>query len=370
MNSTAEQHIHFCKTEDGVSIAYATFGQGAPLVKVANWLSHLEYDWKSPVWRHWLEGLSRRHHLIRYDERGCGLSDWEVDDFSLEAWVRDLEAVVDAAGLDRFPLLGLSQGGPIAIAYAAKHPERVTHLILHGSYVRGRLHRQPGEEQLREIEMFYELITLGWGKSNPAFRQVFTTMFIPEASSEQMHWFNDLQRISTTPENAARIRRTFSTIEVSDLAQKIKIPTLILHPKNDAIVPFQEGRHMATLIPGSRFVPLESSNHILLADEPAWEYFLEEVDQFLGVTDDGAATLGSAATEARLPDYADLTLREREVLELLAQGYRNQEIAQKLVLTPKTVRNYISIIFGKLGVHSRGEAIVRAREAGFGHDLT
>lgn len=364
MNHIPEQHIHFCKTKDGVSIAYAAVGQGATLVKAANWLSHLEYDWTSPVWRHWLEGLSRHHRFFRYDERGCGLSDWDIDDFSLDAWVRDLEAVVDAAGLDRFPLLGISQGGPIAITYAARHPEKVTHLILHGTYALGRLRRQPSADQLREIEVFNELIALGWGKSNPAFRQVFTNMFMPEASGEQLHWFNELQRVSSTPENAVRIRKTFASIDVTDLASKIEIPTLIFHPKNDAIVPFEQGRFMATLIPGSRFVPLESNNHILLADEPAWAQFLEEVYDFLGVAS------GPADTKVDLPDYADLTLREREVLELLARGYRNQDIAQELVLTPKTVRNYISIIFGKLGVHSRGEAIVRAREAGFGRDST
>lgn len=235
MKDSLEQHIHFCRAQDGVSIAYATSGRGAPLVKAANWLSHLEYDWHSPVWRHWLEGLSRHHRLIRYDERGCGLSDWEIEDFSLAALVRDLEAVVDAAGLDRFPLLGISQSGPIAIAYTAQHPEKVTRLILHGAYARGRLQRRPSANQLREIEVLNELIALGWGKSNPAFRQVFTTMFMPEASPEQMHWFNDLQRVSASPENAIRIRKSFSAMDVTDLAPKIKVPTLILHPQNDAV---------------------------------------------------------------------------------------------------------------------------------------
>jgi pimeloyl-ACP methyl ester carboxylesterase/DNA-binding CsgD family transcriptional regulator len=362
-----EQNIHFCRTTDGISIAYATSGQGKPLVKVANWLSHLEYDWKSPVWRHWLEGLSSHHQLIRYDERGCGLSDWDIDDFSLDAWVRDLEAVVDAAGLDRFPLIGISQGGPIAITYAARHPDKVTHLILYGTYARGRLVRQPSEQQVREIEMLYEMILLGWGKSNPAFRQAFTTMFMPEATSEQMHWFNDLQRVSATPENAVKIRKTTSSIDVRDLSLKITIPTLILHPKNDAVIPFEEGRLLATLMPGSRFVPLESSNHILLADEPAWGEFLEEIGHFLGESGEPAG-LVEGETRPKPTGYEILTLREREVLELLAQGYRNQEIAQELVLTPKTIRNYISIIFAKLGVSSRGEAIVKAREAGFGRD--
>jgi pimeloyl-ACP methyl ester carboxylesterase/DNA-binding CsgD family transcriptional regulator len=366
MNGLPEQHIQFCRAADGVNLAYTSVGKGTPLVKAANWLSHLEYDWTSPVWRHWLEGLSRHHRFIRYDQRGCGLSDWDVDRFSLEAWVSDLEAVVEAAGLDHFALLGISQGAPIAITYAVRHPEKVTHLILHGSYARGRLHRRPSADQEREIEVFQELISLGWGKSNPAFRQVFTSMFMPEATVEQMQWFNELQRVSSSPENAVRIRSQFSTIDVSSLAPKIRIPTLILHSKNDAVVPFQEGRLLATLIPQSRFVPLESNNHILLADEPAWRKFLEEAALFLG--DPGPADTGGAEKgEALIGDY---TLREREVLTLLAQGFGNQDIARELVLTPKTVRNYISIIYNKLGVHSRGEAIVRAREVGFGKEIS
>ena len=366
MNVLPEQHIQFCRTADGANLAYTSVGEGTPLVKVANWLSHLEYDWTSPVWRHWVEGLSRHHCFIRYDQRGCGLSDWDVDEFSLEAWVSDLEAVVEAAGVDRFALLGISQGGPIAITYAVRHPENVTHLILHGSYARGRRHRNPNADQNREIEVFQELIALGWGKSNPAFRQVFTTMFMPDATVEQMQWFNELQRVSASPENAVRIRSQFSTINVSSIAPLIKIPTLIFHPKNDAVVPFQEGRLLATLIPKSKFVPLESNNHILLADEPAWEKFLEEVALFLG--DPGPEDAGEAEREETAA--GDFTLREREVLNLLAQGFSNQDIARELVLTPKTVRNYISLLYNKLGVHSRGEAVVRAREFGFGKDIS
>lgn len=360
-----EQQIRFCQTSDGVSIAYATVGQGPPLVKTSNWLSHLEYDWQSPVWRHWLEALAQHHCLIRYDERGCGLSDWNVEDISLDAWLEDLEAVIAAAGVDRFPLFGLSRGGPIAITYAVRHPERVSHLILCGSYVRGWKHRDLSEEKRAELEMLYDLIRLGWGQSNPAFRQVFTTLFMPDATTDQLHWFNDLQRVSTSPENAVKLRQVSGQLDVTDLARQIKVPTLILHAQRDAVVPFAEGRRLATLIPDARFVPLDSNNHILLEDEPAWEHFLAEVRDFLGVADqvpDSKAELPSsqaAGTE-------ELTLREREVLDLLAQGYRNAEIAQELVLSPKTVRNYVSIIFSKLGVDSRGEAIVRAREAGFG----
>lgn len=278
-----EQHLHYCMTPDGVRLAYATVGHGTPLVKAANWLSHLEYDWHSPVWRHWLESLAESHQLIRYDERGCGLSDWDVEGFTLESWVHDLETVVDAAGIERFPLLGISQGGPIAITYAVRHPERVSHLILYGSYVRGKSHRDLSPEKAQEVKMLGELIRLGWGQESPAFRQVFTTMFIPEGTSEQWSWFNELQQVSASPDNAYRIFDGFNHINVSHLAPRVSAPTLILHAEEDGRIPLEEGRRIAALIPNSRFVPLKSKNHILLQTEPAWEQFLGEVRAFLGV---------------------------------------------------------------------------------------
>jgi serine/threonine protein kinase/pimeloyl-ACP methyl ester carboxylesterase/tetratricopeptide (TPR) repeat protein len=278
-----DQQIRFCTSTDGASIAYATVGSGPPLVKAANWLSHLEFDWQSPVWRHWLKELSRYQTLVRYDERGCGLSGWNVEDFTLDAWVRDLEAVVDSLKLERFPLFGMSQGGPIAIAYAARHPEKVSHLILYGSYARGRGHRGLSKEEMEERELTIRLIKVGWGKEHPAFRQVFTSLFIPEGTPEQLHWFNELLRITTPTENAARIIRGFDQIDVCELAAKLDVPTLVLHAQNDLRVPFGEGRYLASLIPGARFIPLEGKNHILLEDEPAWPRFLKEVREFLGV---------------------------------------------------------------------------------------
>ncbi len=367
-----EQQIRFCQTGDGTNIAYATVGQGPPLVKAANWLSHLEYDWQSPVWRHWLGNLAKHHQLIRYDERGCGLSDWQAGDFSLEAWVDDLESVVSAVKLDRFPLLGISRGGPIAIAYAARHPDKVSQLIVYGGYAHGWRNRELNRRHQEELEMLQDLIRLGWGKSNPAFRQVFSSLFMPEATAEQMQWFNDLQRVSTSAENAVRMREASAQVDVIDLAQQIQVPCLIIHARGDAVVPFVEGRRLATLIPGARFVSLDSVNHILLEDEPAWPHFLREVYDFLGVVEvgtvepairQGKAVRGVSPVVKSLPG---LTLRERDVLDLIARGYRNEEIAQELVLSPKTVRNYISIIFNKLGVKSRGEAIIRAQESGFG----
>jgi pimeloyl-ACP methyl ester carboxylesterase len=281
--SVAGQTIRFCTSADGARIAYATTGSGPPMVKAANWLNHLEFDWDSPVWRHWLRELGRDHTLVRYDERGCGLSDWSADEMSVDAWVRDLEAVVDALELERFPLLGISQGAPIAIAYAVRHPERVSHLVLYGGYLRGRLHRAASARELEERELMIHMVRVGWGQDHPAFRQVFTTLFIPEADSEQVTWFNELQRVSATPENAARMLEAFDRIDVRELTPRVRAPTLVLHAKGDLRVPFAEGRLIATSVPGARFVPLEGRNHLLLDGEPAWDRFLETVRGFLGV---------------------------------------------------------------------------------------
>jgi serine/threonine protein kinase/DNA-binding SARP family transcriptional activator/pimeloyl-ACP methyl ester carboxylesterase/predicted ATPase len=278
-----EQEIHFCLTADNVRLAYAVAGSGPPLVKAANWLSHLEYDWESLVWRHWLQGLSRHHRLIRYDERGCGLSDWDAADMSFDAWLRDLETVVDAAGLDRFPLLGISQGGAVALAYAVRHPERVSHLILYGSYARGKLQRNLSETQLLEVKTLLDLIKIGWGRENPAFRQVFSALFMPDGTPEQIRAFNELQRVSSSPENAARIVSGFNGINVTELARQVSVPTLVLHAREDGRIPFAEGRLLAALIPDARFVPLESKNHILLEHEPAWQQFLTEFYSFVKV---------------------------------------------------------------------------------------
>ena len=279
-----DQQIRFCTSPDGVSLAYAVVGKGPALVKAANWLSHLEYDWNSPVWRHWLTGLAREHTLVRYDERGCGLSDWHVEDFSLDAWVLDLETVVDAMGLDRFPLLGISQGASIAIAYAVRHPEKVSHLILYGGYVRGQLHRDLTPEKRQEIDVMLQLIKIGWGQEQPAFRQVFSMLFLPEGTPEQLHAFNELQRITTSPEIAARIVSGFRVIDVRELAMQVTQPTLVLHAKDDLRVPFEEGRLVAAMIPDARLIPLEGKNHILLESEPAWKRFLDEVNAFLEET--------------------------------------------------------------------------------------
>jgi pimeloyl-ACP methyl ester carboxylesterase/DNA-binding winged helix-turn-helix (wHTH) protein len=276
-----EQRIQFCTASDGVRIAYATSGAGPPLVKPANWLTHLEYDWESPVWRHWLRELSRDHTLVRYDERGVGLSDRVVADLSFEAWVRDLETVVDAMGLERFPLLALSQGCAVAIAYAARHPERVTRLVLYGGYVQGAIARAHTPEELEEAKLLMHQLPAFWGRDNPAFRLFFAARFLPDGTPEQMRWFSELQRITTSPAEAVRLRSTAADIDVSELAPHVRAPTLVLHATEDAVVPFDQGRLMAALVPGARFIPLDGRNHVLLEGEPAWSRFVDEVRRFL-----------------------------------------------------------------------------------------
>jgi len=276
---SVEQQIRFCTVGDGVRIAYALVGQGPTIVKSANWMNHLEYDWESPVWRHMFEELSRDHLLVRYDARGNGLSDWEVEDISFDAFVRDLEAVIDVAAPERFALLGISQGCAVSVAYAVRHPERISHLILYGGSVKGW--RLQGSQVREKWEAMNALMRHGWGQDNPAFRQMFTALFMPGATPEQMHWFNDLQRASTSPENALRIREAIAEFDVEALLPKISAPTLVLHARDDAVAPFKAGREYAIGIPGARFVPLESQNHLLLESEPAWSRFLSEIKTFL-----------------------------------------------------------------------------------------
>jgi len=279
------QEIRFCRARDGVTLAYAESGSGMPMIKAANWLSHLEFDAQSPVWRHWWAALSARYRFIRYDERGCGLSDRNPASITFDDWVSDLEAVVDAAGIERFVLLGVSKGGAIATAYAAKHPERVSHLVIHGAFAVSKLGRAEDEAARKRVWLEVEMVRLGWGQHNPAYRQAFTTMFYPGASPDQTDWFNELQRISAAPEVAARIMEATFTIDVRDAARRVTTPTLVLHSQDEARVPFAAGRQLASLIPGARFVPLDSRNHIPLEHEPAWQRFVDEIYTFTGVVD-------------------------------------------------------------------------------------
>jgi pimeloyl-ACP methyl ester carboxylesterase/DNA-binding winged helix-turn-helix (wHTH) protein len=274
------QDIHFCTAKDGVRIAYADVGRGPLLVKAANWLNHLEYDWQSPVWSPLFRVLTARYRLIRYDARGNGLSDWNVEDVSFEAFVRDLESVIEATGVQRFALFGMSQGCAISVAYAARHPERVSHLILYGGVVRGRRKRGSVKE-IQKSDALLTLMTQGWGQENPAFRQIFTSLFMPGGSPEQIDWFNDLQRMTTTPEMAARLRRTMDDIDISEFLPRVRVPTLVMHLREDAMQPFEQGRQLAAGIKGSRFVVLEGRNHVILDSDPGWQRFHDEIADFI-----------------------------------------------------------------------------------------
>ena len=280
--TTPRQKIQFCTATDGVRLAYASVGSGYPLIKSANWLNHLDYEWDSPIWKHWLAELTKHHRLIRYDERGNGLSQRDVKEMSFDLWVQDLETVVDAVGVDRFALLGISQGGAVAIDYAIRHPERVSHLILLGAFSRG-LAARGTEKEMAARRALQTLVRMGWGKNNSDFKSMFTNFYFPNASTpEQVEWFNELQRVSASPENAARILTLIDEINVRALLPKVSVPAIVFHTDRDRVIPAEEGRILASEIPGARFVPLNSANHVLLAEEPAWGVFLEELGAFLG----------------------------------------------------------------------------------------
>jgi pimeloyl-ACP methyl ester carboxylesterase/DNA-binding CsgD family transcriptional regulator len=353
VTTKSRQTIRYVRASDGIQLAWAEMGRGMPLVKAATWLTHLEYDLESPVWRHWTQFLADHFRYIRYDERGCGMSDWDVRDLSLDRRVADLETVIDAAGIDGpFALLGMSQGGSVCVGYAVRHPERVSRIVLCGAYARGALKRGT-EDGTRMYAAIADLAKL-WGSNNPAFRQIFTSRFIPEGTIEQLQWFNDLCLKTVSPEMAPTILRARAVTDVTPILPHVKIPTLVLHAREDEVVPLSEGRLLATEIPGAQFVELESRNHVLLAHEPAWARFQEAVLEFTG--------------QSSVPSdqaFGELSRRERETLLLLADGLSNSEIAERLGISEKTVRNHLSHLFDKLGVWSRAQAIVFARDHGF-----
>src|SRR5712664_384633 len=355
-----KQRIQFCSSRDGVRIAFATVGQGPPLVRVSNWFTHLEFDWDSPVWRHWLEAFVERRMLIRYDPRGSGLSDRDAADYSLDAWVADLEAVVDALGLRRFPLVGLCQGGLVAIAYAARHPDRVSRLVLYSSYLHGAYVDVVADKFTKQAQTLSQMIEIGWGREASAFREVFANLLMPEGGKEQLKWIGELQRRSASPATACQLWNAFHVFDIRAEAANVTVPTLVFHARGDAMVPFEAGRRLAAMIPNARFVPLESKNHILLPHEKAWAMFRKELNDFLN-SDEQMGTLPGG-------ELSDLTAREKELLDCIARGLANVEIAERLQISEKTVRNHISSIFAKLGVEHRAQAIVAARKAGFGLD--
>jgi pimeloyl-ACP methyl ester carboxylesterase/DNA-binding CsgD family transcriptional regulator len=353
------QEIRFTHSADGTRLGYAVHGDGFPLVRAAHWLTNIELDWRTPIWRPWFDALGARYRFHRYDSRGCGLSDREATDASLDVLVADLEAVVDAAGLDEFALLGISQGGAVSIAYAARHPERVRCLVLLGAFARGPLRRNPTPEELESIYAQLKLIEVGWAQNNPAFLQLFTTLIFPNATPEQIRSFNDLQRMSCTPDHAARIVSTFYEIDASAYLPQVKCPTVVLHSRGDTCAPFEtEGLFLASSIPGARFVPLETLSHVPTPGEPSFDRVIEEIEALLPVTRDGKAAA-----------FPGLTPRERQILELIARGLDNTQIAAHLDRSEKTVRNTITSIFDKIGVENRAQAIVQAREAGLADEL-
>jgi pimeloyl-ACP methyl ester carboxylesterase/DNA-binding CsgD family transcriptional regulator len=351
-----QQHIRFCKAADSVQLAYATSGEGPPLVMAASWLTHLEHQWQSLAWRPWLEAFTA-FTLLRHDSRGCGLSDRESDKLSFENWVSDLACVIDAAGFDRFPIVATCWGGPVAIAYAARYPERVSHLVLYGTYMRGRF--RIGRPEVHErARLMLELTRLGWGQENHAFMQVWASTFQPGGSLDYLQSWAEQMRLATAPETAVRLLEIGWSVEVSEAARNLKCPVLVIHPDRCA-VPLAEGRLLASQIPDCSFVQLDSQNHMPLPDEPAWPRLVSEIRSFL------ARPETSTHKRIALP-LDDLTPRERAILEAIADGLDNAEVASLLGLSEKTVRNHVTRVFDKLHVRHRYEAIVRAREAGLG----
>jgi pimeloyl-ACP methyl ester carboxylesterase/DNA-binding CsgD family transcriptional regulator len=345
-----KQRIRYTRSRDGTALAWAAAGQGPPLVKAANWLTHLEHDLDSPAWSHWVRFLADHFHFIRYDERGCGLSDREVADLSFERWGEDLEAVIEAAGIDEpMTLLGVSQGAATVIAYTIQHPEKVSRLILYGGYAEG-WSRRGDDQNARLYQSISEIIALGWGKDNPVFRELFTKRFIPDGTEEQIRWFNELCRKTASPEMASRLFSERAHVDVLPLVRQVRVPALVLHPNRDDVVPFAQGRLLARELPDAEFVELESRNHIVLKHEPAWARFKEAVLDFTDRT--------PSVIRGQSPNLGVLSPREREILNLICAAKSNPEIAAELKLSERTVRNHATNLFKKLGVKSRAEAIL------------
>lgn len=349
------QHVRYVTAADGTRLAWAESGAGPVVVKAANWMTHLEYEWQSPVWKHWLQFFSAQCRFVRFDERGCGMSGWTPDaELSLDQWASDLGLVIDAAQpTEPVTLLGISQGAATCIHYAIRYPERVARLILYGGYARGALRRDVPDAEVAHRAMI-DLVRVAWASDNPTFRQVFTSRFIPGGTHEQLDWYNDLCLKTTTGEIAASLLEARGHMDILGSLAQVRVPTLVLHARGDQVVPIAEGRFLASGIPGAEFVELDSRNHVLLEPEPAWQRFQEAVLAFL-----------QPGTTASDPAFTALSPRERQVLTLIAEGLSNTDIAERMHISGKTVRNHASNVFDKLGVWSRAQAIVFARDRGF-----
>ena len=356
MASSASSTPFDC-TRAGHRLAGTRLGNGPPLIQTAMWFGHRDHEHDSPMAGPLMRALAPRHAVLRFDPLGSGASDRLQSQAGLTPWLQDLEALVDAAAPGRFALLGVSQGAAVAIAYAARHPGRVSRLVLHGGYARGRLVRDRSADAAEEASMLARLAEIGWGRADEAFRQIFTTQLIPGASRQQQARFNEMQRLAVSPDQAALSLQAFDHLDVTALLPQVRCPTLVLHSRHDAWVPFDEGRYLASAIQDAEFVSVESRNHLLLDTEPAWPRWLAQVQEFL-------APDAAACDHARV--WALLTERQRCLIDLMAQGLANGQIASAMGLSEKTVRNHISSIFDKLDVESRSQAIVRLRQSGFG----
>lgn len=344
------QAFRFAQLPEGARIAWTRTGPpGAPtLVRVAHWLTNVEYDLRSPIWRPWVERLSRSFGLVRYDERGCGLSGDDPRPRGLEPWVEELEAVVDAAREPKVALLGFSGAAAIAIAYAVRHPERVSHLVILGGFLHGALHRCRTAEERGYLEAQWRLVEFGWGRDDPAVREFFSSRFLPDATPEVRAGMNEQQRRSCDGPRAAEIMRARAGLDVRALAQQVAVPTVVLHCEGDRAVPVELGHEIAATIPGARFESLPSANHVPLGHEPAFSRFCDAMVDFVAGT----------------CEVPRLTPRERELAGLVALGLDNAQIAARLGVADKTVRNALSALYAKLGVDSRGRAVARSRDLG------
>jgi len=379
MLTRSNPEVRFCTTSDGVQLAYSLTGNGPPIVLSAGWMTHLEYQWRNPIWLPWLQALSSRHTLLCFDSRGCGLSDRDIGQISFQTTVDDFECVLTAAGFDRVPIVAVCQGGPVALEYAARRPERVSRLVLYGTYAMGRLQRAQMDAPTDLAVFLRNLIHIGWGQKDHSFLKMWFSQFQPGAGVDQIGYWAELQRESTSAQNAFTLLMTGWGVDVRDAARRISCPALVAHIDRDAVTPYEEGRALAGLLRTCQFLPLNGVNHMLLPEDPAWVRLKEGMERFLSEepakaeadmakparTDEQSA--GTASGIQALAGLNSLTIRERDVLEAIASGHDNAEIADVLGLAPKTVRNYVTLVLEKIGVRHRYEAIVLARQAGLGN---